>query len=75
MKDFEKLNDDELEMLRHMAGDDCDMSMVECVVRELRTLREQVKTLTDVVERQVTYIKELQRQLRDLEPSFHGGPG
>jgi len=39
MRDISILNESELETLRTSSGDDVDMSLVECVVRELRELR------------------------------------
>jgi hypothetical protein len=65
-----KLTDEDLEALEDYGED------VRAAVRELRALREQVATLTDVVDRQVVYIKELRAQLKiaphDFEPARPG---
>ena len=41
--DVATLNDGELETLRTSSGDDVDMALVECAVRELRELRSQAR--------------------------------
>lgn len=65
-----KLTDEELYQLEKH-GEDIGVSGAAA---EIRRLREQVKTLTDVVERQVAWIKELRRQYgraaHDFEPQI-----
>lgn len=55
-------------------GDDCDNVLVQRAVDELRALRDKERVLSDTIERQVAYIKELRRlygrEAHDFEPEI-----